>query len=751
MKKKYNKWISLGLGTVVATSTVLGVPALAYDDDIDVQIPPYGITTETTTKKTETTTKKAETTTKRAETTTKVVTTERTTEATTEKRTKQTTKQVTTERTTETPVRERTTEATTKVVLIEPLVTEITTKEVETEQTTKEVTTQATTKEATTEATTAAVATVTEPTTAVTTEITTAVATTTTTAPTTAEVKRPDIKEYNITIKRDEALSLERYLRTGQTAKQFMWNTSDSKIVSVDNSGSIYGVRTGGTTVTAYSEQYIYLFHVIVNISDNTAERNLTIYNGDDCDLSRYVQHDARDYNWTCSNTSRAKVDRYGTFVTKASGYVEVTATYSYTTSSSDVTKYTFKITIKDKPSGGKGTITRYYDNKATILVPTGETVNLSDFLTKQPSSYSWSTNNAGIATINRNTGKVLGNKAGTTMIYAEGPNAYAFSIRVSDKFDSCSKELKVGETFDITRYLTKDISNYNITTYNNNVAYNNSVIKYSKGIVTGNNTGVSYVICDSNFESVQIIVKVSGAVSNTTTSKTVTNNATINKNTQTSNSSNSNNNSNTEVKKEENKVTQAIDNSVTYTTPSFNDISERAWAVPAIEKMASKGFIVGRAGGKFAPDDKCSRADFTIVLTKILGVDGEIPDTSSYSDVESDAYFSNYIGIAKKLGIIAGERNNSYFPKNNITREEVMAMVYKALAYKGVSMDTDVSILNSYLDANQIAPEYKEAVAGLLSINAINGTSENTLDPKESITRAQMAVIMNNCYGKID
>ena len=35
--------------------------------------------------------------------------------------------------------------------------------------------------------------------------------------------------------------------------------------------------------------------------------------------------------------------------------------------------------------------------------------------------------------------------------------------------------------------------------------------------------------------------------------------------------------------------------------------------------------------------------------------------------------------------------------------------------------MNTDTSILNSYVDASQIAPEYKEAVAGLLSIKAVN------------------------------
>ena len=697
MKKKCNRLIGVGLGTIITTSSILGVNSFADIKDITGPLP---VITETTiTKEDKTTTE-----------TTKVVTTERTTEATTESKTT-----------------ERTTEIATQTP-VEPITREVQT----TEATTKELSTETTTAEVKSETTTApTVETSTDPLTEITTVTVSESSTETTTK---VPEKKATIREYNVTIKLDEAMSLEKYLMAGQISKQFVWHTSDSKIATADDSGSIYGVRAGSTTVTAYSETYIYIFHVSVNSSDISAERNLTIYNGNDCDLSRYVQHDSRDYNWVCSNTSRAKVDKYGTFVTRASGYVEVTATYSYNNNSSDIKKYTFKITIKDKPSGGKGTVTRYFDKKMTILVPTGENVNLSSLLAKNPSNYTWTTSNSNIATVNRSTGKILGIKSGNTTVYAEGGNSYAFTVRVSDDYSSIIKELKVGETLDVSKYLSKDISKYSIS------AYDSKVMGYSKGIITANSNGTSYIICDGNRESVQIIVKVSGTVSNNVSKNTTTNK------TNTTSKSDTTNTTNTVSKTEEKKENTPSTPVVTNTSATFNDISERAWAVPAIEKMASKNFIVGKEKGKFAPDEKCTRADFTIVLTKMLGV-----DSSAYSDVDSEAYFSKYVGVAKKLNITAGESNNSFFPKNNITREEVMAMVYKALAYKGVSMNTDTSILNSYVDASQIAPEYKEAVAGLLSIKAVNGTSDNTIDPKASITRAQMAVLMNNFYGKIE
>mgnify|MGYP006889745275 FL=1 len=74
MKKKCNRLIGVGLGTIITTSSILGVNSFADIKDITGPLPV--ITETTTTKEDKTTTE-----------TTKVVTTERTTEATTESKT----------------------------------------------------------------------------------------------------------------------------------------------------------------------------------------------------------------------------------------------------------------------------------------------------------------------------------------------------------------------------------------------------------------------------------------------------------------------------------------------------------------------------------------------------------------------------------------------------------------------------------------------------------------------------------------
>ncbi|MBR4172745.1 MAG: S-layer homology domain-containing protein, partial [Clostridia bacterium] len=44
-----------------------------------------------------------------------------------------------------------------------------------------------------------------------------------------------------------------------------------------------------------------------------------------------------------------------------------------------------------------------------------------------------------------------------------------------------------------------------------------------------------------------------------------------------------------------------------------------------------------------------------------------------------------------------------------------------------------------------------REAVAALINAGCVTGTSDTTLDSSSNITRAQMAVLMNNVVNYVD
>ena len=197
---------------------------------------------------------------------------------------------------------------------------------------------------------------------------------------------------------------------------------------------------------------------------------------------------------------------------------------------------------------------------------------------------------------------------------------------------------------------------------------------------------------------------------------------------------------------------TEAVTEATTELTTAdthFTDIAHRPWAKEAIENMAAAGFIVGRGSGIFAPDDGCTKADFTIVLVRMLGLDSMAP-SGNYADVPANAYYYDYVSIARNNGLTVGIDGDSLHPVQNITREEIMAMVYNGLALKGVDMNIKQSVLGSYSDGSLVSPQYRDAVSALLNMGAVQGTSATTIDPKSPVTRAQMAVLLNNIYATI-
>ena len=79
------------------------------------------------------------------------------------------------------------------------------------------------------------------------------------------------------------------------------------------------------------------------------------------------------------------------------------------------------------------------------------------------------------------------------------------------------------------------------------------------------------------------------------------------------------------------------------------------------------------------------------------------------------------------------------------------MVMVYKGMLKKGIQMNIDQRCLSRYSDADKLAPENRDAVAALINLGAVTGDSQTTLSPDKNITRAQMAVLLNNVYNTLN
>ena len=198
-------------------------------------------------------------------------------------------------------------------------------------------------------------------------------------------------------------------------------------------------------------------------------------------------------------------------------------------------------------------------------------------------------------------------------------------------------------------------------------------------------------------------------------------------------------------------KVTFTTNNlgnfAVVYVNKTFSDIDSFKWAKEKIEVMASKGIIGGTSETTFTPGNNITRADFMVLLVKALGLNAKTD--VNFDDVAEGSYYYNALAIAKKLGITAGVGDNKFEPKANISRQDMMVLVEKAMRIAGKDINNgSAADIASYNDATQVSSYAQDAVAALVKEGIIAG-SGNKLNPKDTATRAETAVIIYKLYNK--
>ncbi|MBQ2741408.1 MAG: S-layer homology domain-containing protein [Oscillospiraceae bacterium] len=123
---------------------------------------------------------------------------------------------------------------------------------------------------------------------------------------------------------------------------------------------------------------------------------------------------------------------------------------------------------------------------------------------------------------------------------------------------------------------------------------------------------------------------------------------------------------------------------------PKFTDLGNHSWAADAIDTLAADGIIKGTSENSFSPASNITRADFAILLVRAFKLTSD--NTENFADVSASDYFASELAIARNTGIVGGIGDNKFAPRNTITRQDMMVMVYRALTALNVD-DTTISV----------------------------------------------------------
>jgi len=179
---------------------------------------------------------------------------------------------------------------------------------------------------------------------------------------------------------------------------------------------------------------------------------------------------------------------------------------------------------------------------------------------------------------------------------------------------------------------------------------------------------------------------------------------------------------------------------SVIYNQVQFIDAQDH-WAKGTINEMGARLIVNGDQNGNFNPDNYITRAEFAAIMARALGLPSNC--TASFADVSASDWFSGAVGTAYQYGIVGGKGNNNFDPNANITREEAMAMIYRASKLTPFPTLLNARDLSSEFDDYGTQSSWAdEAVAFNINNNLIKGAN-GKINPKADITRAEVATVV--------
>ena len=167
-------------------------------------------------------------------------------------------------------------------------------------------------------------------------------------------------------------------------------------------------------------------------------------------------------------------------------------------------------------------------------------------------------------------------------------------------------------------------------------------------------------------------------------------------------------------------------------------------WAHCGIDYAVEHGLFAGMEQTMFGPNVTMTRAMLVRVIWLMAGSpehDGENP----FSDVTDKDWFYDGVVWAAENGIVAGMGDGTFAPNDEITREQLAAILYRYCVYNGVNVDQKAD-LSVFPDAAVVSDWAKEALAWANANGFVSGSKEDEsvyLRPKNDATRAQVAAIL--------
>ena len=165
--------------------------------------------------------------------------------------------------------------------------------------------------------------------------------------------------------------------------------------------------------------------------------------------------------------------------------------------------------------------------------------------------------------------------------------------------------------------------------------------------------------------------------------------------------------------------------------TAFFADVPETYWAYDEIAWAYENGYVNGTSAATFAPGASISRQQVWMILARLSGADPA------------------NMAEARQWAIDNGISDGTT-PGNAVTRQQLAALLYRFAQMNGQGFTGAWAFQLDYPDADQVSEYAYEAMCWMTMNGVIAGTSQGTLNPTGTATRAQFAVMLYRFWNQV-
>ena len=158
------------------------------------------------------------------------------------------------------------------------------------------------------------------------------------------------------------------------------------------------------------------------------------------------------------------------------------------------------------------------------------------------------------------------------------------------------------------------------------------------------------------------------------------------------------------------------------------------------IEELAKRHIVLGASEESFNPNAGISRAQFSTMIARAMGLQPE--GTTTFKDVEGK-WYADSVQALYEAGIVNGKSEDSFDPGQTLTRQQATLMVVRLLDFIGVELpEVDLKEV-PFKDFDNIPKNYQDAVAKVYALGIFSGKPDGTFNPSGELTRSQMAKVL--------